>query len=47
MSEELKKGIPKAIPTGHRELTKEEKERASKFFETVLKQEKKSNDKHP
>lgn len=37
MSEELKRGIPKCIVTGHREPTKEEQEKADKDFEEILK----------
>lgn len=38
MSEELKRGIPKAILTGEKfELTKEEKEKYDSDFEKILK----------
>lgn len=38
MSEELKKGIPKAIMTGKKfELTEEEKEKYDRDFENILK----------
>lgn len=37
MSEELRKGIPKGRITGHREMTKEEKELADRKFEEILK----------
>ena len=39
MSEELKKGIPKAIPTGEKiKYTDEEKEQHDRDFEKILKQ---------
>lgn len=38
MSDELKKGIPKAIQIGKKEFTKEEKEKHDKDFEKILKQ---------
>lgn len=38
MSEELKKGIPKAIVRGHVEFTPEQKEKHDKDFEKILKQ---------
>ena len=39
MSEELKKGIPKAIPTGKKiEFSKEEKIRHDKDMERILKE---------
>lgn len=38
MSEELKRGIPKAIPTGKKiEYTEEEKEQHDRDFEKILK----------
>lgn len=37
MSEELKRGIPKAIPTGQVKLTAEEKEQYDRDFEKILK----------
>lgn len=38
MSEELKKGIPKAIVTGKTEFTAAEKEKYDADFEKILKQ---------
>ena len=38
MSEELKKGIPKAIVTGRFESTKEEREQADRDFEKILRE---------
>lgn len=39
MSEELRKGIPKAIPIGEKiEYTEEEKEQHDRDFEKILKQ---------
>ena len=38
MSEELKRGIPKAIVIGHTEFTPEEKERHERDFEKILKE---------
>lgn len=39
MSEELKKGIPRAIPTGEKiEYTAEEKEQHDRDFEKILKE---------
>ena len=39
MSEELKKGIPKAIPTGRKvEFSEEEKAKIDMDFEKILKQ---------
>ena len=39
MSEELKKGIIKAIPTGeHQEFTEEEMEKHDRDFEKILKE---------
>ena len=37
MSEELRKGIPKGRITGHREMSREEKEKADRDFEKILK----------
>ena len=39
MSEELKRGIPKAIPIGNkRKLTEEEKEKYDRNFEKILRE---------
>lgn len=39
MSEELRRGIPKAIPTGNvRKSTPEEREKADRDFEKILRQ---------
>lgn len=38
MSEELKKGIPKAVVVGKVQFTDEEKEQHKKDFESILKQ---------
>lgn len=38
MSEELKRGIPKAIVTGKVEFTKEEEEQNERDFEKILKE---------
>lgn len=39
MSEELKRGIPKAIPTGEKVIyTEEEKEQHERDFERILKE---------
>lgn len=38
MSEELKKGIPKAIVVSEEELTPQEKEQNAKDFEEILKE---------
>lgn len=37
-SEELKKGIPKAVVIRHTEFTEEEKEKHDRDFEKILKQ---------
>ena len=37
MSEELRRGIPKAIVIGKRERTKEEEEKSNREFERILK----------
>ena len=37
-SEELKRGIPRAIVTGHTKYTKEEQEKHDRDFEKILKQ---------
>lgn len=38
MSEELRRGIPKATVVGHVEFTPEEKERHKRDFERILKE---------
>ena len=38
-SEELKKGIPKAVVIGHTEYMEEEKEKHDRYFEKILKQQ--------
>lgn len=38
MSEELRRGIPKAVVIGHTEYTEEEKEKHDRDFEKILKE---------